>query len=367
MKKLFICSLLFLSACNKASPPPVQKPVEVRIYVVDPQTIPVDFELMGVVQSSHSVEIRPRVAGYLEKIAYKEGAFVKAGDPLFQIEAKQFEDAVREAQANLEKEEAALWLAEQTVNRFKPLFEQKAASKKDVDDATAQQLSEQALVNVFKAKLDEASINLGYATITSPIAGFTTNARFQEGSVVSFESKEPLTTVFAIDPIWVVINVSEDFFLISNREVAKGELIIPENYDFEVTLTLSDGSIFPEKGKVSFLAPIFNESTGTLSSRAVFPNPKYILKPGQFVKAKGVGAKRPNAIIIPQQAVQQGAKGQFVYVVNSNDKVEMRMVEVGDWYRQYWIIKSGLKKGDRVVVDGLNKIQDQTLVKVKHD
>jgi len=367
MNKLPVAILilfLLLAGCYRQAVQPEEKAVLVKVYTVEPQTIPVDFNLIGIVRSSHSVEIRSRVEGYLQSINYKEGSFVKEGDVLFKIDPRQFEDAVREAQANLEKEQAILWQAQQAVSRYKPLFEQKAASRKDLDDAMANFLSEQASVNLFQARLDEAKLNLSYATITSPISGYTSNARFQEGTFISPSSSGELTIVSVTDPVWVIVNVSDYYFLLSTREVQKQELIVPDNYDFDVSLILSDGSEYPQHGKVSFISPLFDESTGTLSARAVFPNPNNVLRPGQFVKIKATGAVRPNAIIVPQESVMQAMAGQFVYVINEENRAETRNVETGDWYKEYWVILSGLKKGDRVITAGTIKVKDGTLVKV---
>ncbi len=356
-------AVLGLVACEKKVEK-IELPVEVVTYVVKPQSLPLVFNFVGVVQSSHSVEIRSRVEGYLEKIAYKEGSFVKEGDLLFQIDRKQFEAVVKEAEANLEKEKAILWQAQKAVDRYKPLYEQKAASRKDLDDATAQLLAEEAAVSMYRAKLDEANLNLGYASIRSPISGITTNSLYQEGALIFPNSNGMMTKVSVLDPIWVVLNVSEYYFTASLEEVAKGRLVLPKDNDFEVTVRLNDGTDYPYKGKVSFVSPIYDQSTGTLSTRAVFENPNAILKPGQFVNAKVSGATKLNAILVPQAAVQQGIAGKYVYIVNRKNRIEMRLVQVGDWYGEDWEIRSGIEKNDQVVVLGTNKVKEGTLVKV---
>jgi membrane fusion protein (multidrug efflux system) len=355
--------LLFLSSCADKSASQ-GKGVKVKVMVVEAKTIPIDFSIVGVTQSSHLVDIWSRVEGYLDKINFVEGAYVTEGHSLFQLDASQFESSVKEAQANLDRAKATLVAAQKAYDRYKPLFEQKAASRKDLDDASSQLLAEQANVAMNQARLDQANLNLGYTNITSPISGITTSAKYREGTLINPGVNGLLTSVAVIDPIWVSINVSDQYFLKSNREVAAGELIIPEGYQFDVSLILADGTIFPEKGKVDFISPILDPGTGTLGTRAIFPNPGGALKPGQFIRAKISGAKRPNAIVIPQRCVQQGAQGRYVYVVGKNNKAEIRHVETGDWYENSWIIQSGLKPGDVVVVDGLAKLQDGTLVEV---
>lgn len=361
--RVFVFGFLLIgtfSSCEKSVKK--EEKVVVETVVVEPQTIPVELEFVGVCQSSHLVQIRSRVQGYLEEITYKEGEFVHENDLLFKIDPSEFEAKVAEVEANLEREKAILWSAERAVERYKPLYEQKAASRKDFEDATAQLLAQQATVNIYKAKLDEAQLNLNYTEIRTPISGLTTNSRSQAGTLITPGVNDLLTTVSIIDPIWVIVNVSDTYFLESTQEVAEGTLIVPKNYDFSVSLVLADGSRYPYMGQVSFISPVLNPSTGTLSTRAIFPNPDSILKPGQFVRAEVIGAKRPDAIIVPQSAVVQGEGGRFVYVVVSGGKVEMRNVVTGNWYQDYWIIKSGLKKGDEVIYSGVNKVHDGMVV-----
>jgi len=343
-----------------------EKKAEVRVntYIVEPKTIPVAFEFVGVCQSSHLVEIRSRVQGYLKDVAYTEGAFVQEGQLLFKIDPREYEARVAEVQANLEKEQAILWSAEKAVERYKPLYEQKAASRKDWEDATAQLLAQQATVNYSKAKLQETQLNLGYTEITSPISGITTNSKSQEGTLITPSVNDLLTTVSVIDPIWVNVNVSDYYFLESTQAINEGELIVPKDFKFNVSLTLADGSEYPHAGTVSFVSPVLNPNTGTLSARSIFPNPKSLLKPGQFVRARVSGAERPNAIVVPQLAVLQGENGRFVYVVTAEDRVERREVVTGSWYEDFWIIKSGLKNGDEVIQDGLTKVKPGMVVQV---
>jgi membrane fusion protein (multidrug efflux system) len=355
--------LMGFCSCGKKQDKEVA--IEVVTFSVAPKTIDIPLEFVGVTQSSHLVEIWARVEGYLDKIEYTEGAYVKAGDPLFQLDPKEYENLVTGAKANLEREKAGLWAAQKAVDRYKPLFEQKAASRKDLDDATAQLLAEQAAVNMFQAKVAEAELNLSYTTVLSPISGLTTSARYREGTLITPGTNGLLTTVSVIDPIWVSIAVSDYYFLISQQEIAKGELIVPPSYSFDVTLKLADGSQFPETGKVSFVSPVLDPDTGTLGVRAVFPNANSLLKPGQFVRVHAMGAQKPNAMFVPLKAVQQGAKGQFVYVVDQDSRAQMRLVEVGNWYGDIWVIKSGLQKGDEVIVEGVNKVRAGTLVKAK--
>lgn len=353
---------VLLFSCSKPQKEVVD--VKVETYIVEPKTLPVPLDFVGVCQSSHLVEIRPRVQGYLEHVVFTEGKFVKEGELLFKIDPREYQSRVSEDQAVLEKEQAVLWSAQKTAERLQPLYEQKAASRKDWEDAKAQLLAQEATVNFAKAKLQESQLHLSYTEITSPISGLTTASKFQEGTYINPSVNETLTTVSVIDPIWVNINVSNYYFLESMKEIAEGRLTIPPNYDFEVRVILDDGSEYPLQGKVSFISPVLNASTGTLSVRSVFPNPNAILKPGQFVRTRVIGAVRPNAIFVPQSAVVQGESGRYVYVISSRNRVEKRAVQTGMWYENYWIILSGLKKGDEVIQAGVNKVKEGMVVNV---
>lgn len=361
--KLLLLTLLFSCSAKQASHPSGAA-VEVTVYVVDPQSTPVDFTSVGVVQSSHQVQIRSAVQGELKKIFFTEGAFVKEGDPLFEIDQRVFTAKVKEAEANLESQQAALSNAKLTLDRLKPLLEQQAVSKKDIDDATAQLLTAQANVSKFKAQLDESNLNLNNATITSPISGYVSTVESQEGTlIIPSSSNAVLTTVSVLDPVYVELHISTETYLKAFDAKKKGELELPK--EFGVTLQLADGSQFPIKGKVNFIAPLFDASTATLSARAIFSNPNLLLRPGLFVDATLHGAIRPNAILVPQEALQRGPLGFFVYVVDKEKKAELRLVTVGDFSEDKWVIRSGLKKGDKVIVTGLLKIKNGTPVKIK--
>lgn len=352
-----ICVLMFLlisSGCEKHKPPGVP-PVDVTIEVIKKKTIPAVFEYVGVVQSSHEVEIRARVTGYLEMIGYIEGSFVKKDDLLFQIDPRTFQTELAKSQAQLEREKAVLWQAERSVKRFQPLYEQKAASQRDLDNAIASQMSAQAQVMAAQAQVADAEINLGFTTIRSPVSGLTSQAKYRVGALIS-PSQDNLTTVSVVDPIWVVFSVSEQDILGGEDEMHHKRLQFPPNYEFEIELILADQSVFPEKGVVNFASPSYSQKTGTLMVRAVLPNPKSIIRPGQFVRVRLHGAVRPDAIVVPQPAVQQGKSGSFVFVVNKDNKAEIRPIQPGPWDNNNWVIWSGLEEGDKVIVCGVNKI-----------
>lgn len=365
MMRIFslICCLTFLFfGCQ-----PEKKempPVSVTAFRVERETIPADFQFVGVAKSSHPVEIRSRVEGYLESIDYTEGAMVQPGQLLFRIDPSQFEASLEEARGELARQEAILWRAKRSLKRIEPLYEQNAASQRDRDNALAQVLSAEATVIAAKANVVQAELNLSYTYITSPIKGLTARAKHREGALITPSVNSLLTLVSVIDPIWVVFSISEDQLLQARAEGKSKQLILPEEDKYDVTLKLADGSTFPYTGQVNFTSPTLDPETGALIVRAQFRNPKGVVLPGQFVNAIVSGARWNQVLIVPQEAVSQGRKGMFVFVIGSDDKVSRRQVSVGPWYQNYWIIEAGLEPGDRVVVEGVNKVQENAIVQV---
>ncbi len=342
----------------------VQAPVEVTAITVEPRTVPVTIEYVGQTQSSHIVEIRARVEGYLDKIAYKEGSPVRQGDALFQIDPRPFQAKLEVAKGELAAAKANLIRARREYDRIEPLYKQNAVSQRDRDNAEAAFLEAEASVQSNKGKVMDAEVNLSYTTITSPVTGLSDRAYQREGALISPGPASQLTIVSVPDPMWVYFSVSENDMLKYRDKIAKGLLKFPPRDDFEVQLVLADGSIFPEKGRVTFTAPLFSKETGTFLIRAVLSNPQNLLRPGQFVQVQLIGATRPNAIVVPQQAVMQTAKGHSVYIVKDG-KAELRNVEAGEWQgANGWFITSGLKPGEEVVVNGTNKVREGALVKV---
>jgi membrane fusion protein, multidrug efflux system len=355
-----LLSLISVTACQQKKQSFSLPPVEVTTLKIVLQTLPAIFEYVGFVESSHSVEIRARVEGYLNKVAYKEGDFVNEGDLLFEIDPLPFQALVDNAKGELKRQEAILWEAHRTVERFRPLFEKKAASQRDLDSAISQELASEASVESAKAQLKSAELNLSYTSIFSPISGLATLSNFLQGSLITPGSNGLLTTISILDPIWVKFNVTSNELLKYNNQVKLNQLKFPEHNNFEVELILADNSVFPYRGKVDFASPTIDPRTGTMISRATISNPESLggsqLKPGEFVRIKVYGAERPNAVLVPQKAVQQGQEGMYVLVVNSKSTVEMRSVEPGEWYQDNWIIKSGLQAGEDVIIDGVNKV-----------
>ena len=339
--------------CGKDQKGAVQRPpAEVTALTITPKDTPVVFEWVGQTESSHMVEIRARVEGFLEKRVYEEGSLVKAGQVLFRIDPRNFQAALQQAKGELAQQEARWATAKANLARIKPLAEQNAVSKKDLDDATGQEQAAAAAVLAAQGKVREAELNLSYTVITSPVTGLSSQAKKQEGTYIS-ASDSLLTYVAKMNPMWVTFSLSENEYLQSLDEIKKGTLRFPPHDSFAVELVLADGSTYPQRGRLIFADPSFSKETGTFLIKASMENPKGILKPGQFVRVRLIGAVRPHAIVVPRRAVFEGAKGQFVWCVDKDGHAEVRHVTVGEWHDDDIFVTSGLAAGDRVIVDGV--------------
>ncbi len=346
-----LTSLALLAACGKEENKAGRPPAEVTVLTVTPRDVPVSTTYVAQTQSSQAVNIQARVSGFLDRRVYTEGSVVKAGQVLFQMDQKPFQAQVDAAAAALQRNQAAMEVARANLARTKPLAQQNALSQKDLDDAQGQYDQAAAAVEQAKAQLDTAKLNLSYTTITSPVDGVSSYAAVADGTYVDAKNSQ-LTTVSVLSPMWINFSISENELERIRNNVKAGELRLPENRQFIVEVELVDGSILPQKGMITFAEPSYNPQTGTFLIRASVDNPDGVLRPNQYVRTRLVGAVRPNAILVPQRAVQQGAKGHFVWVVDKQGNAEQRPVEVGDWYADSWFISQGLAAGDQVVVDG---------------
>ncbi len=356
-------ALALLGGCKKTpTAPAAGAPVEVGVITVALRDVPVVFEFVGQTQSSQQVEIRARVSGFLDKRIYKEGSTVHAGDLLFQMDRKPFEAALDAAHAEFKQQRARLDTAQANLNRVKPLAQANALSQKDLDDAVGQQQAAAAAVEQARANVTSAELNLGYTMITSPVTGLSSFAKKQEGTYID-PSSSLLTYVAKLDPIWVNFSLSENELLEFRSLRQAGALKLPSIDNLDVEIVLADGSVYPQRGRISFADASFNTDTGTYLVRAEVPNREGTLRPGQFVRARLRGAERTQAIAIPQQAVLQGDRGAFVWTVGPGDKAQQRVVETGDWSGNEWIIASGLHAGDRVVVENVIRVSPDAPLK----
>ena len=346
-----LLAVILFPACKSEKKPAAQPPPVVSVISVSPRNVPVSFEYVAQTQSSHLVSIHARVSGFLDKRLYTEGAVVKDGQVLFQMDPKPFQVQLDQAKAALVKQEAALETARLNLARTKPLTEQNALSQRELDDATGQYHSSAAAVEQSKAQVESARLNLSYTKIASPVTGVSSSARQTEGTYINPENSL-LTTVAVLSPMWVNFSISENEMHKYRDELRRGLLRRPEGENYEIEVIMADGSFFPHTGRITFAEPSYDAQTGTFLIRASVNNPDGVLRPNQYVRARLKGAVRPRAILVPQRSVLQGSKGHFVWVVARESRAEQRPVVVGEWYGDDWFIFEGLKAGDQVVVDG---------------
>jgi membrane fusion protein (multidrug efflux system) len=283
---------------------------------------------------------------------------VKQDQLLFQLDPKPFQAQADAAKGQVLAQQARFTTAKANLARTKPLALQDALSRADLDRAQGEYDSASAAVFAAEAKLREAELNLGYTTIRSPVTGFASRSQQRQGTYINAMAESAqLTYVAAVDPVWVNFSVSQNQMARMRSDMSAGRVTVPQDQKFPVEVSLSDGSVYPEKGTISFADPSFSQDTGSFLVRAVIPNPQRALRPGMFVTAKVEGLVRPDAIVIPQLAVQQGANGHVVYVIKPDNTAELRPVVVGDYLgEKNIVIVEGLKSGDRVVIDGVLKV-----------
>lgn len=360
-----------LTACDlqdtkQAAAPAGPPPASVAVTTIETQDVPVVYEYVGQVAGSREVEIRARVTGIIQERLYEEGSEVKAGTVLFRIEPYPFEVKLAEAEADLARARAQLKQANREYQRIKPLVRKKLVSQNQLDDAESQQDLSRAAVKLAQAKVKSASIDLSYTQVKAPISGVVGRAMKMEGGLAEVGSNSLLTAMAQTNPVYVNFGVAEQEQLRLKSEIAKGALMLPKT-GFLVDLATAEGERLDHSGNLDFQDYKVDATTGNFAMRATIPNDDGLLAPGQFVRVRLLGATRPQAVVLPQRAVLDSPDGKFVYTVGSTEqgmKIALkRLVDVGEWVdlkgeaeAKSWIIRSGLKAGDEVVVDGAARI-----------
>jgi membrane fusion protein (multidrug efflux system) len=363
---LTVTAVLVLSACGKEAPPPQRPLPQVSVITLQGQDIPVTPSFVAQTESSRQVNVVARVSGFLDRIAYQEGELVKEGQVMFLLDQKPFQAQLDAARGALQSQQARFTTAKANLARVKPLAEQNALSQSDLDRALGEHDAAKAAVYVAEANLAQAELNLGYTTIRAPVTGLASRSLQRQGAYInSVAESAMLTYVAAVDPMWVNFSVSQNQLARWREDFKSGQVVAPKNMNFEIDLVMPDGTQFPERGRLNFSDPSFSPDTGSFLVRAVLPNPKKDLRPGMFVTALLKGSVRPNAMVVPQLAVQQGPNGHLVYVIGPEGNAEVRPVVVGDYYGDKQIvIVSGLNAGDRVVTEGVLKVVPGQPVKI---
>jgi len=363
LSKLFLAVLLCLSCAKKQAPAP--PPLTVEVATVVQKDVPIVKEWIGSLEGYVNADIRPQVTGYLLRQVYKEGTFVDRGGVLFEIDPRQFQAALNQAKGFLAQNEAALGKAKLDVARFTPLVAQRAVSQQELDNALAAQQAAQANVDSARAQLEQAQLNLGWTKVTSPVDGIAGIAKSQVGDLVNGQTT--MTTVSVVDPIKVFFNPSEQEYMdwAQKRGPVDAVRSTPPQDKGLLSLTLSDGTAYPLRGDPVIANRNVDVKTGTIQVEGVFPNPKHLLRPGQYAKVRAATDIKKGALLVPQRAVTE-LQGFFqVAVVGQGDKIDIRPVQTGERSGSLWIIEKGLSAGERVVVEGLQKVKPGMVVSPK--
>ena len=381
---------MLLTACRSQAPVGHITPPDVEVAQAEARDVPIVREWIGTLDGRVNAEIRPQVSGYLLRQAYREGAFVRKGELLFEIDPRPFDAALnqakgvlaqaegnlQQARGNLAQSEARLGKAELDVKRYAPLAKTKAISQEEMDDATQAELearankdaalaaieAAKASIAAAKATVDTAELNLGFTRITSPLDGIAGLATVQVGNLVS-PTSGALTMVSTVDPIKAYFTVSEQEYLQSRREVKSGGM--GANWANSFELVLADGSTYPHKGTFFMADRQVDVGTGALRLAALFPNPGNVLRPGQYGRVRATLGVRKGAVLVPQRAVSELQGGYQVAVVDAANRVALRNVRMGERIGASWIVEDGVEAGERVVVEGLLKIRNGATVNVK--
>jgi membrane fusion protein (multidrug efflux system) len=355
-----VVAMLLLSGCdntqsNNSSP----SETEVGVVTVKSQPVSVVSELTGRTIAALSAEVRPQVGGIIQKRLFKEGDLVKAGQPLYQIDAASYQAAWNEARAALQQAQALVKADCQKAQRYARLVKENGVSRQDADDAQSTCAQDKASVEAKKAALETARINLDWTTVTAPISGRIGISSVTPGALVTASQDTALTTIRGLDTMYVDLTRSSvDLLRLRKQSLAT-------NSDtMSVSLILEDGTTYSEKGRLELTEVAVDESTGSVTLRAIFPNPQQQLLPGMFVRARVDEGVMEDAILAPQQGVTRDAKGNATaLVVNKDNKVEQRTLETGETYGDKWLVLNGLHNGDRLIVEGSAKVTSGQTVK----
>lgn len=351
---------LALSSCGKGgdaaqggqpagreAPAPV-----VGVVTVHPQTVALTVELPGRLESLRTADVRAQVGGIIQKRLFQEGSYVRAGQPLYQIDSSTYEASLESARAQLASAQATLAKANADLARYKPLVAADAISKQEYDAAVTAKRSAEAGVKAAQAAIKSAGISLNRSRITAPISGFIGQSKVSEGTLLNAGDTTVLATIRQTNPMYVNVTQSASEVMKLRRQIAEGKLLAADGA-IAVGIKFDDGTVYPEKGRLLFADPTVNESTGQITLRAAVPNDQNILMPGLYVRVLMDQVAVDNAFIVPQQAVTRGTK-DTVMIVNAQGGMEPREVTVAQQQGANWIVTSGLKDGDKVVVEGIS-------------
>jgi membrane fusion protein, multidrug efflux system len=346
---LTVAMAIICTGCSSKTEKPAPPPPGVTVTPAVQKDVPIHQEWVGTMSGNVDADIRPKVDGFLLSKLYTEGSYIEKGTPMFQLDKRQAQAAVEQAQGNLERARAGLGQAQIDVRRYTPLVAQKAVSQAELDKALSAELAGKAGVDADQAVLDNAKLNLGWTTVTSPISGIAGVSKVQIGDLMT--PVTIMTTISSVDPIFVDLNVAEQDYLRFVREKT-GRAAAQD-----LQLILGDGTVYPRRGHALFVNREVDSRTGTIQVRGQFPNPGNVLRPGQYARIRAVTELRKGAVLIPQQAVSELQGVYQVGVISSDNKVTVKTVKLGPQSGEMWVVESGLQAGENVVVDGLQRIK----------
>ncbi len=333
-------------------------PPEVTVVLVETKSMPMAYEYLGVAEPSKTIDIRARVQGFVETRDFEEGSLIEQGAQLYAIDAAPFRADRDIARARVHEAESRRRLAEQELQRVKSVCEPGAVAAGDIDKKEAERASAAAALELAQAQLAKAELELGYTIVKAPLSGVVGKSLKEVGSLVDGNQNSLLTTLKQVDPLYVTFHMQESDYLLWRNSVDSHEIVLEEGLQEPyLELVLVDGSIYDQKGRIDFEDSSVDRRKGSVEMRGVFENPGHTLKPGQFLKVRVKGWRRPNVPVIPQRAVGQAGDGSYVYVVGPEDKVEQRTITIGPWSDSECGVVEGLQSGERVVVEGLTKLR----------
>jgi len=341
--------LTITNGCSSSAEKPAPPPPGVTVTLATQRDVPIHQEWVGTMSGNVDADIRPKVEGFLLSRLYTEGSYITKGTPMFQLDRRQAQAAVEQAEGNLARTRASLGQAQIDVRRYTPLVAQKAVSQAELDKALSSESAAKAGVDANQAAVDNAKLNLGWTTVTSPISGIAGVSKVQVGDLMT--PTTTMTTISSVNPIYVDINVAEQDYLRFVREKTGRKA------GQDIELILGDGTTYPRRGHALFVNREVDSRTGTIQVRGEFPNPGNVLRPGQYARIRAVTEMRKSAVLIPQQAVSELQGVYQVGVVTSDNKVTIKAVKLGPQFGNMWVVESGLQAGDNVVVDGLQRIK----------
>lgn len=354
-----LVAALWLSACSTEKKQPTARVPVVETMQVLQKDVPIHREWVAVLDGLVNATIRPQVSGYLIRQHYKEGEAVRKGQVLFEVDPRTFQAALNKARAQLSQQMARHETAKANLARMKPLAAKNAVSQKDLDDAVGTELSARSEVEAARAAVDEAQLNLSFTKITSPVDGIAGLAKTQLGDLVGPNMQEELTSVSTLDPIKAYINISEREYLLATATEKNHSEELP------LELTLSDGSVYPHKGVLAVMDRQINPGTGTIKIGALFANQENRLRPGQYGRVRATVRVQRDALVVPQRAVIEVQGVYMMMVVGTDNTIDIRPVQVGPQVGSDWIIAKGLKPGEQIVVEGIQKVRGGMLVAPK--